>query len=117
MKEAWIATLKGSLVQTDLREKYAIGHLIGMGNFAKVHTCRSKLDQQTYALKSTEKALIRKNKRNSTSIVSEIEILRRLSHPHVIRLVEVFESDKYIHLVLEYLQGGELFERIKSKGL
>ena len=30
---------------------------------------------------------------------------------------EVYESKKYIHLVLPYLQGGELFERIKSKGL
>jgi calcium-dependent protein kinase len=32
-------------------------------------------------------------------------------------LYEVYESDKYIHLVFEYLEGGELFERIKSKGL
>jgi serine/threonine protein kinase len=32
-------------------------------------------------------------------------------------LPEVYESDKYIHLVFEYLEGGELFERIKSKGL
>jgi len=29
----------------------------------------------------------------------------------------VYESDRYIHLVFEYLEGGELFERIKSKGL
>ncbi len=47
----------------------------------------------------------------------EIDILRCINHEHVIKLYEVYESDKYIHLVFEYLEGGELFERIKSKGL
>jgi serine/threonine protein kinase len=32
-------------------------------------------------------------------------------------MFEVYESSKYIHLLLPYLEGGELFERIKSKGL
>jgi serine/threonine protein kinase len=32
-------------------------------------------------------------------------------------MYEVYESDKYIHLVFDYLEGGELFDKIKSKGL
>lgn len=47
----------------------------------------------------------------------EIDILRQIEHDHIIKLYEVYESDKYIHLAFEYLEGGELFERIKSKGL
>lgn len=47
----------------------------------------------------------------------EIDVLRRLRHPNVIALYEVYESTKYIHLLLPYLEGGELFERIKAKGL
>lgn len=39
-----------------------------------------------------------------------------IDHNHTIKLYEVYESEKYIHLVFEYLDGGELFERIKSKG-
>ena len=31
-------------------------------------------------------------------------------------MYEVYESEKYIHLVMEYLQGGELFERIRNRG-
>ena len=46
----------------------------------------------------------------------EIDVLRRLNHPNVLELTEVFESGKYIHLVLPYLAGGELFEAIKNKG-
>jgi serine/threonine protein kinase len=39
-----------------------------------------------------------------------------INHENIIKMNEVYESDKYIHLVFEYLEGGELFERIKSKG-
>lgn len=48
-------------------------------------------------------------------MLQEIDILRKLKHPYIISLYEVYESNKYIHLVLSYLDGGELFERIKSK--
>jgi len=40
-----------------------------------------------------------------------------MDHRNVIKLYEVYETTKYIHLLLPYLEGGELFERIKSKGL
>lgn len=38
--------------------------------------------------------------------------MRLLDNPFIIKLKEVYESSKYIHLVLEYLDGGELFKRI-----
>jgi serine/threonine protein kinase len=50
-------------------------------------------------------------------VLLEIEVLRTMKHPNVIELYEVYESSKYIHLLLPYLEGGELFERIKAKGL
>jgi serine/threonine protein kinase len=40
-----------------------------------------------------------------------------MKHPSIIEMFEVYESSKYIHLLLPYLEGGELFERIKAKGL
>ena len=40
-----------------------------------------------------------------------------MNHENVIQLYEVYESTKYIHLLLPYLEGGELFARIKCKGL
>ena len=47
----------------------------------------------------------------------EIEVLRKLEHPNITELYEVYESGKYIHLVLPLLSGGELFDSIKAKGL
>lgn len=65
--QSWIEKLKDNVVLVDLREDYHIGSLIGKGNFAKVHLCKRKLDDRTFALKSVEKALIKKSKRNSVS--------------------------------------------------
>ncbi len=56
------------MVLVDLKEDYTIGSLIGKGNFAKVHLCRRKTDEKNFALKSVEKALIRKSRRNSVSL-------------------------------------------------
>lgn len=49
------------------------------------------------------------------SLKREIEILRTVDHPNIIRLVDVFEDEKYLHLVQELCTGGELFERIIKK--
>ena len=54
---------------------------------------------------------------SQNSVLLEIDVLRKMKHPNVIELYEVYESSKYIHLLLPYLEGGELFERIKAKGL
>ena len=42
--------------------------------------------------------------------------MRRVDHENIIHLHEVYESENNIHLMLEYLNGGELFERIKKNG-
>jgi len=45
----------------------------------------------------------------------EVEIMRRLDHPNIIRLQEVFETSSTIMLVLEFAQGTELFDSILQK--
>lgn len=65
--DKWIEVLKDSVILVDLKEDYMIAQMIGKGNFAKVHLCKRKADDRTFALKSVEKQLIRKSKRNSVS--------------------------------------------------
>lgn len=110
--------MKPSVVLLDLKEAFKISKLLGRGNFARVHLCNRIGDEtKFYALKTMEKASIKKCRRNINSVLLEIDVLRKMKHPNVIELYEVYESSKYIHLLLPYLEGGELFERIKAKGL
>ena len=49
------------------------------------------------------------------SFQSEMNLLRKLDHPNILKLFEVFEDQKKYFLVTEYCKGGELFEEIVSK--
>ena len=118
-RDEWIIALTDSCVLLDMAEEYNLSTLLGRGNFAKVHLS-TKIDDPTnknYAMKSINKVNTRKCKRNITSVLLEIDILRKLKHPYIIEMYGVYESSKYIHLVLNYLDGGELFERIKSRAV
>ncbi len=42
--------------------------------------------------------------------------MRELSHPNIITLFEIYEEEDNVHLILEYLKGGELFDKIVAKG-
>jgi calcium-dependent protein kinase len=46
----------------------------------------------------------------------EIDILKNLSHPNILKLYEVFEDKTTIYLVTEFCDGGELFDEIISRG-
>jgi calcium-dependent protein kinase len=39
-----------------------------------------------------------------------------VTHPNVLKLMEIFEDDKWFFMVMEYMQGGELFEKIVQRG-
>jgi calcium-dependent protein kinase len=72
------------------------------------------MDRKTkewYAIKS-----IRKSKVNKIEVLKrEIDILKEVNHPNIIKLIEVHEDLKYLHLITELCTGGELFDRIIAK--
>ncbi|KAM7463214.1 hypothetical protein LguiA_031335 [Lonicera macranthoides] len=95
--------------------KYELGKTLGEGNFGKVKYARNVETGQPYAVKILEKKRI--VELNITDqIKREIGTLKLLKHPNVVRLHEVLASKTKIYMVLEYVNGGELFERIASKG-
>uniref|UniRef100_A0A4W5MSL6 Si:ch211-255p10.4 n=1 Tax=Hucho hucho TaxID=62062 RepID=A0A4W5MSL6_9TELE len=46
----------------------------------------------------------------------EIAILKLIEHPHVLKLHDIYENNKYLYLVLEHVSGGELFDYLVKKG-
>ncbi len=116
-QEIWAERLKRICICANISAYYGFGKMIGKGNFAKVHIARKKANEQIYAVKTIEKAKIAENPKNLISLEKEIQVMRRIDHPNVIKMYEVYENELYIHLILEYLRGGELFQLIQLKGI
>ncbi|XP_074060572.1 calcium/calmodulin-dependent protein kinase type IV [Macrotis lagotis] len=83
---------------------------LGRGATSVVYRCVQKGTQKPFALKVLKKTVDKKIVR------TEIGVLLRLSHPNIIKLKEIFETQAEISLVLELVTGGELFDRIVEKG-
>ncbi|XP_075070464.1 serine/threonine-protein kinase DCLK3 [Mixophyes fleayi] len=93
----------------DIERYYEIGRTIGDGNFAVVKQCRLRKTNQEYAMKIIDKAkLIGKE----DIIENEVRIIKLLSHPNIVKLLDDFETDNEIYLILEYIKGGDLFDAI-----
>ncbi|XP_044484237.1 CBL-interacting serine/threonine-protein kinase 1-like isoform X3 [Mangifera indica] len=93
---------------------YELGRTLGEGNFGKVKLAKKLDSGQAFAVKILEKNRIIDLK-ITDQIKREIATLKLLKHPNVIRLHEVLASKSKIYMVLEYVTGGELFDRIASK--
>lgn len=48
-------------------------------------------------------------------LIKEIDILKQLDHPNIIKLYEFFQDEKRYFLVTEYCSGGELFDKISDE--
>jgi serine/threonine protein kinase len=116
-QEDWVEKLRKVCISFNLCYRYSLEKLLGKGHFAKVHRAIRKRDGKAFAIKTIEKVKLLENPRNLQTLEREIGILRRLNHQYIIKLYEVYENELYIHIVLEYLQGGELFQQLQSRGI
>ncbi|CAM8915191.1 unnamed protein product [Rhodiola kirilowii] len=95
--------------------KYVMGRTLGEGNFGKVKYAIDSGTGEAFAVKILEKDRI-VDLKITDQIKREIGTLKLLKHPNVVRLFEVLASKTKIYMVLEYVNGGELFDRIVSVG-
>lgn len=65
------------------------------------------------AVKIIKKKALAEDERKK--LKNEAEILRKLDHPNIIKLYEIFEDKKYYYIITEFLTGGELFEKITDE--
>lgn len=97
-----------------LMKKYELGRLLGQGTFAKVYHARNIKTSHSVAIKVIEKEKVFKAGLIE-QIKREISVMRLVRHPNIVQLYEVMASKSKIYFVLEYVKGGELFNKI-SKG-
>ncbi|KDP41522.1 hypothetical protein JCGZ_15929 [Jatropha curcas] len=95
--------------------KYEVGRTIGEGTFAKVKFAQNTETGESVAMKVLDRSTIIKHKMVE-QIKREISIMKLVRHPYVVRLHEVLASRTKIYIILEFITGGELFDKIVHHG-
>eukprot|EP01129_Flabellula_baltica_P012612 TRINITY_DN5716_c0_g1_i1.p1 TRINITY_DN5716_c0_g1~~TRINITY_DN5716_c0_g1_i1.p1 ORF type:complete len:347 (-),score=98.51 TRINITY_DN5716_c0_g1_i1:20-1060(-) len=97
----------------DIREIYSIGKVLGRGGFSIVYEATNHETDEVLAVKVIEKdALVDDFK----LLKREIEIMRKVEHENILKLKEIYEDDDHVYIVMELVDGDELFDRIVEKG-
>ncbi|KAI5282584.1 serine/threonine-protein kinase SIK3 isoform X1 [Manis pentadactyla] len=93
---------------------YEIDRTIGKGNFAVVKRATHLVTKAKVAIKIIDKTQL--DEENLKKIFREVQIMKMLCHPHIIRLYQVMETERMIYLVTEYASGGEIFDHLVAHG-
>ncbi|XP_045770774.1 serine/threonine-protein kinase par-1-like [Maniola jurtina] len=93
---------------------YELEKTIGTGNFAVVKLATHVITKSKVAIKIIDKS--RLDEDNLKKTFREIAIMKRLRHPHIVRLYQVMESSHTLYLVTEYAPNGEIFDHLVSAG-
>ena len=94
---------------------YILGATIGQGTFGQVKVGIHIRSGEKVAIKILEKAKIGIQKTDVERVEREIRILKCMRHPNIIQLYEVIDTDFAIYLIMEFADGGEMFEYIVAK--
>jgi hypothetical protein len=95
-------------IALDFQTKFTVEEMLGHGASANVHKIIDNKTGKKYAGKMITKEYLKKTPKRVISVTTEIGTLRKLSHPGIVKLIEVHEIESYVILVMEYLEGEAL---------
>ncbi|KAG9223949.1 hypothetical protein CCMSSC00406_0004435 [Pleurotus cornucopiae] len=105
---------------------WKIGRTIGKGSSGRVRIARHSKTGQYAAVKIVSKVSLNSHVslhnlaegtgQNQLAIEREIVVMKLIDHPNIMKLYDVWETSTELYLILEYVQGGELFEYLCNKG-
>ena len=96
---------------SNIHDDYSIMHnKLGSGGNGTVRDCVHRRSNQVFAVKSIAKSKVR----HLRHLRQESQILASIQHPSMIRMVDCYEDETYVHIVTEKCSGGELYDRIEQ---
>ncbi|KAH9935953.1 Pkinase-domain-containing protein [Epithele typhae] len=106
---------------------WKVGRTIGKGSSGRVRLARHSKTGQYAAVKIVSKTALLSSRmtlgsladeadRILHSIEREIVLMKLINHPHILRLYDVWETSSELYLILEYVEGGELFDHLCARG-
>ena len=94
---------------------YLYGRQIGQGAFGKVNLGLNVLTGRVVAIKSFKKSSEEKFKSNMKKVLYETNLMKNLNHPNITKILEVFNDEDYMLIIMEYINGGNLFSFVKKR--
>lgn len=113
--EIWKKNLSKVFIQSNFHKKFNAVKMIGKGSFARVYLVENKKTGEKFAVKAFSKEYLSSQPKGKMSLMNEIKIMKMLDNEFIMTLHEIHESKNSIYLVLELLEGGELFSLISKK--
>lgn len=108
-QQTQVRTTKGKYNLSD----FDIQRTLGTGSFGRVHLVQSKHNQRYYAVKVLKKAQVVKMKQVEHTN-DERKMLQEVKHPFLITLWGTFQDAKNIYMVMDFVEGGELFSLLRK---
>jgi len=93
---------------------YDLKQELGRGAFSIVYLAAQKASGQQFAVKVINKKDLGKDYEKNLKM--EVDILKKVNHPNIIALKELFDTPDKLYLIMELVTGGELFDKIVEKG-
>jgi tRNA A-37 threonylcarbamoyl transferase component Bud32 len=112
-RDRWIRAIKKVIGYSSLHDFYEIKEALGKGKFGLVKAAIHKKTGKKVAVK-----IMSKKEMTVPDIElqrREIEILKMCQHPYIIRLLDIFENEDHIYIVMENLSGGDLFTYLEKR--
>ena len=112
LKQSFATSIHGNVWQV-----YTQRERLGTGMCGSVYKCEHNQTHAMYAVKTIRRDVLQMRAGSPSkrhSIDTEIDILKTLDHPNVIKLYEVYDDERAIYLVMELCSGGELYDYVNS---
>lgn len=108
-----------TIVNTDQGPRvgpYIFGKTLGTGSTGKVKLAKNLITNEIVAIKIVRKDYLDNKPSLKKKMRREISVLKVLSHPNLMSLIDVFEIETHLFLVMEFVDGLELFEYLVRRG-
>jgi calcium-dependent protein kinase len=102
-----------TLINSKPEDNYKIINKLGKGSFGSVYKVKHKITGDIRAMKIIKNTTVTDNSGEANKkFLKEIQVLKELEHPNIIKIFEYYIDNKYHYIITELLTGGELYETI-----
>lgn len=108
----WVKEVQKHAKSASFDHFYSKGRKLGSGKFSTVYQCQHHETKEIAAVKVINKQVLSLSELEF--LREELQIIRVIAHPHIVQMRETYQSDSHVYIIMEQVDGGELYEYIHN---